>query len=297
VEGDAGDQLGIGIEAAGDTNRDGVPDVIASAPGSGRAFIYSGKDGSTLRTLKSPTMGEAFGRHVAGIGDVNGDGCADVIVGAPANPGAQGPGHAYVFSGRDGALLQSLAGERDGDGFGSTVAGRSDGKEVLLVVGAPAAGLHAVETGRIIGRNCHRDRLSHGYPPDEARGQVDSLIRIGACWMEQTMLGLVVGARVNEDHCRAAVDITARPGGEPVDVPAHLVCSNGFAGYPKPTYTEAFAMGLPSSPTATPPSSHDPDELDDGLDGPTGDGAASSQAALIIVQARHVNTPAIRIER
>src|SRR5207253_55791 len=31
--GQPGDRLGIGIEGAGDTNHDGIPDVIAAAPG------------------------------------------------------------------------------------------------------------------------------------------------------------------------------------------------------------------------------------------------------------------------
>ena len=39
----AGDQLGTGVEAAGDTNKDGVPDVIASAPGSGQGLRLLGQ--------------------------------------------------------------------------------------------------------------------------------------------------------------------------------------------------------------------------------------------------------------
>ena len=53
VEGMPGDQLGIGVEGAGDTNHDGMPDVIASAPGAGKAYVYSGKDGRVLLTLKA----------------------------------------------------------------------------------------------------------------------------------------------------------------------------------------------------------------------------------------------------
>lgn len=46
ADGQKGDQHGTGIEAAGDTNGDGIPDVIASAPGGGYAKIYSGRDGT-----------------------------------------------------------------------------------------------------------------------------------------------------------------------------------------------------------------------------------------------------------
>ena len=48
AEGHKGDELGTGVEAAGDTNKDGIPDVIASAPGGGYARIYSGRDGQVL---------------------------------------------------------------------------------------------------------------------------------------------------------------------------------------------------------------------------------------------------------
>ncbi len=54
VDGHPGDRLGIGVEAAGDTNGDGIPDVIASAPGAGKAYIFSGNDGKLLVTMADP---------------------------------------------------------------------------------------------------------------------------------------------------------------------------------------------------------------------------------------------------
>src|SRR5262252_3439016 len=116
-------QLGTGIEAAGDTNKDGIPDVIAAAPGAGYAKIYSGRDGRVLRTLRAEDRNDMFGRHADGAGDVDHDGYADVIVGAPGNNAAgQGAGRAYVYSGKTGEILLTLSGERAGDGFGSAVA-------------------------------------------------------------------------------------------------------------------------------------------------------------------------------
>jgi FG-GAP repeat/FG-GAP-like repeat/Tetratricopeptide repeat len=147
ADGAEGDQLGTGIEAAGDTNKDGVPDVIAAAPGGGYAKIYSGRDGTVLRTLKAEDRQDMFGRHAEGVGDVNHDGYADVIVGAPANNAAgRGAGRAYVYSGKSGGILLTLSGERAGDGFGSAVAGATIGARLLLLVGAPRAGDH--HTGR-----------------------------------------------------------------------------------------------------------------------------------------------------
>src|SRR5262249_10548478 len=44
ADGAPGDELGTGVEAAGDTDGDGIPDVVASGPsGKGVAHIYSGR--------------------------------------------------------------------------------------------------------------------------------------------------------------------------------------------------------------------------------------------------------------
>lgn len=141
ADGDAGDQLGTGLDAAGDTNGDGIPDVIAGAPNAGYAKVYSGRDGRVLLTLSDGQAGDSFGQHTTGIGDVNHDGCADLIVGAPANgAGGKDAGRAYVYSGKDGARLFTLTGEGAGDRFGSSVGGVTAGGTTLVIVGAPAAG-------------------------------------------------------------------------------------------------------------------------------------------------------------
>jgi hypothetical protein len=143
--GQTGEDLGMGVESAGDTNRDGIPDVIAGSPAADRAYIYSGRDGKLLLTLTPANKGESFGNHVSTAGDVNGDKFADVLVGAPGlNASA---GHAYVFSGKDGSLLLTLSGEQAGDAFGNTVTGYKDKTHSLIIVGAPGAGPR--KTGRV----------------------------------------------------------------------------------------------------------------------------------------------------
>ena len=142
ADGEPGDQLGTGVEGVGDADGDGIPDVVAGGPaGPGAVKLYSGRDGRVLQVFKSNRADELFGNHVSGAGKVNGDRNADLIVGAPGKEGeATNPGHAYIYSGTDGTLLLTLTGERLGDGFGSTVAGYTNGREHYLVVGAPGAG-------------------------------------------------------------------------------------------------------------------------------------------------------------
>lgn len=143
--GEAGHTLGIGIEAAGDVNDDGHADAICGAAnvgfGAGVAHVYSGKDGATLLTLTTGEAEDALGRKVSGGVDFDDDGHDDVLVGAPgAGTDGQGTGKAYLYSGRTGAILATIEGERAGDAFGAGNAVWARGEMKLLAIGAANAG-------------------------------------------------------------------------------------------------------------------------------------------------------------
>ncbi len=71
----------------------------------GSVGVYSGADGAIIWSRNGAGFVDEFGWAVAAAGDVDGDGIADIIVGAPGAGGVAavpGPGAAHVFSGIDG---------------------------------------------------------------------------------------------------------------------------------------------------------------------------------------------------
>ncbi|MHC4515677.1 MAG: hypothetical protein ACYS5W_18520, partial [Planctomycetota bacterium] len=134
----AGDRFGGSVSGAGDVNRDGFADLIVGARyddnngnNSGSARVLSGRDGKILYTFNGDAAGDEFGNSVSGAGDVNRDGHADVIVGAPtddnngSNKGSDS-GSARVLSGKDGKILYTFDGDSPGDYFGSAVSAAGD---------------------------------------------------------------------------------------------------------------------------------------------------------------------------
>ena len=108
-------------------------------PATGRLYVYSGRDGRQLLTVDGEAAGDQFGAAVGAAGDVDRDGRADLIVGAPCHDGPAGvdAGKAYVVSGRSGRILRTHDGAEPGDGFGWGAAGLGDGG---YIVGAKDAG-------------------------------------------------------------------------------------------------------------------------------------------------------------
>ena len=143
-----GDWFGISVSGAGDVDGDGFADLIVGArlddnngDASGSARVFSGADGSVLYTFNGDSVFDVFGCSVSGAGDVNGDGYADLIVGAPGDDNnGSGSGSARVFSGFDGSVLYTFLGDSALDTLGLRVSGAGDvdGDGFAdLIVGAP----------------------------------------------------------------------------------------------------------------------------------------------------------------
>src|SRR4029453_16397353 len=85
---------------------------------------------------------QQLGASVAGVGDMNGDGYADFVVGAPetyVDPHKLG-GAAFLVLGRTGAAVGQFYGKETGDRFGASVAGVGDvdgGGLAAFAIGAP----------------------------------------------------------------------------------------------------------------------------------------------------------------
>lgn len=173
------DEAAAPVAAGGDVDGDGLDDILVGAPGSdqvqpnaGRGYVVLGKTDDTDTVLLADLVEGTGGfvidpefissetaRGISNAGDVNGDGLADILVGAPQES------IAYLVFGRAGDTMPIdlaevasgvggfvLVGEGNTDFSGRRVkpAGDVNGDAVPdLLIGAPLRDVNGSDGGRV----------------------------------------------------------------------------------------------------------------------------------------------------
>jgi len=165
------DRSGYSVDGAGDVNGDGMADLLIGAPyeatggiSAGAAYLLRGPVSGdvSLSTATLKLVGESdydqAGQSVAGIGDAEGDGQRDVLIGAPgADAGSTTPGAAYLMPGTASGVRAlataptRLVGAQDGEqaGWSTGGAGDVDGDGLAdMLIGAPGNSARGSDSGQ-----------------------------------------------------------------------------------------------------------------------------------------------------
>ncbi|MBU0704918.1 MAG: FG-GAP repeat protein, partial [Chloroflexi bacterium] len=162
------DRSGGALSGAGDVNEDGFDDLLIgvhSHGNAGAAYLFLGPVSGEVKLSDANAKflgvaaGDSAGASVSGAGDVDGDGAADMLIGANSEgSGGNAAGAAYLLFGPATGVVDlstadaTFVGEEADDYAGEAVSGAgdvdSDGYDDMLI-GAPAEGSSAANPGGI----------------------------------------------------------------------------------------------------------------------------------------------------
>jgi len=180
-----GEWLGQSV-AVGDVNGDGWPDIVASAnvgdtppfTDNGYVQVFSGSNGTLLYQFNGTADSDYFGQSLA-VGDVNGDGRGEVIVGATQD--GWGKGYVRVFNGSNGVLLYQFNGTEDFDYLGTSVAAGDVNGDGLgdVIVGAAAGNVSGVIVGYVRVFNGSNGALLYQFNGSLVADQLGRSVAVG----------------------------------------------------------------------------------------------------------------------
>lgn len=179
----SGGLYGYSIDGVGDTNQNGVLELLVGAPtvstngwsNNGVASLV--EFGTTLAIKGGIGNSTGLGTTVAGLGDTNGDGTPDFAFGeAYSNAGGPDSGEVHVYSGADHAELWSVAGEPSSSlGLALDGAGDVNGDGFMdVIAGAPFSDLAGFDHGRVdvfSGLDGSTLMTQFGYQGDDEMGR------------------------------------------------------------------------------------------------------------------------------
>jgi hypothetical protein len=223
AEGDlVGAYFGHAVGTAGDANGDGFADVIVGAYGysspennEGRIYVYHGSAGGLGPTAdwtdEPDAADQNLGYSVGTAGDVNGDGYADVIVGAPLADAAAG--RAYLYRGSavglgpapyrtlpppvPGAMMGwsvGTAGDVNGDGYSDVIVGLynytldADGEGAAVIYAGSPNGIGLIPSW---GQSPGEEDVHYGASvatAGDVNGDGFSDVIVGAPWVDAELL-------------------------------------------------------------------------------------------------------------